>query len=94
MTILRGEKANRVMILDDRDNNHKDDPSGSVFQCADEIVKEILGQGGPGSRRHESRVAFSASDKKQVRNHQATSNGVHSTQFTVKRPRPPLSLFM
>ena len=90
---VKRKKADRVMILDDRDNDHKDNPSGPVYPCADEIVKEILGQVSPGFRRHEARVNFSASNKKQIRNHQATRNRAHSTQFTVKRPRPPLSLF-
>lgn len=81
------------MILDDRDNDHKDDTCRRDSECADEIVGEILGQEGIASKVRAARQNFYTSDKKQIRNHPATRNRAHSTQFTVKRPRPPLSLF-
>ena len=90
---VKRKKADRVMILDDRDNDHKDDTCRRDCQCADEIVEEILGQEGIASKVRAARQNFYTSDKKQIRNHPATRNRAHSTQFTVKRPRPPLSLF-
>jgi hypothetical protein len=94
MTISRGEKADRVMILDDRDNKRKGNSRGPDYQCADEIVKEILEQVKPAARLQKAGGDFPASDKKKILSHNTAKNGAHSTQFTVRRRRPPLSLFM
>lgn len=65
--ISRGDKEDRVMIFNDRDDNHKGNLCGLHDQCAAEIVKEILGQDWPASRLRGARQDSSASGKRKIR---------------------------
>lgn len=74
-----------MILVNDRDNTHRNNPCGSEYQCADEIVKDILEQDGPASKLYEAQHKSSAGERKKIRNHRSTGNGARSTSYTVKR---------
>lgn len=91
---LERKKADRVILVNDHENIHRGSPCGPEYQCADEIVKEILGEDGPASKLREAQQRSSTGDREKARNDRPTRNGTRSNSYTVKRPKPPLSFFI
>lgn len=80
--------------MNHRENIHRGNPYGLEYQCADEIVKDILGEDGPASKLREAQQRSSTGDREKARNDRLTRNGARSKSYTVKRPKPPLSFFI
>jgi hypothetical protein len=79
MIVPGGKELDWVMKLSDREDNQNGKNGESDHQCAEEIVKEILGQNGPASKLYEVRGNYSLNGTKRLAKRASARNGAFTT---------------